>query len=102
MSRWIDVFRTPRHPNRQGSPNISFCSLTSPHEWDPIVLDYDYPEDNGDPDWAIDPMKCLSLIIFFDEYGDYVIISLSILDILDDTPQISPTHNLLVNKHVFH
>ena len=24
------------------------------------------------------------------------------MDILDDTPQISPTHNPLVNKHVFH
>ena len=32
---------------------------------------------------------------------DYVNRSLSILDILDETPQISLTHNLLVNKHVF-
>ena len=27
--------------------------------------------------------------------------SLSILDTLDETPKISPIHNLLVNKHVF-
>ena len=33
--------------------------------------------------------------------GDYVNRSQSILDILDETPQISPIHNLLVNKHVF-
>ena len=38
----------------------------------------------------------------FDEFGDNVNTSLFILDILDDTPQISPTHNLLVNKHAFH
>ena len=37
----------------------------------------------------------------FDEFGDYVNRSLSILDILDETPTISPIHNLLVNKHVF-
>ena len=39
---------------------------------------------------------------FFDEFGDNVNISLIIRDILDDTPQISPTHNLLVNKNAFH
>ena len=37
----------------------------------------------------------------FDEFGDYVNRSLSILDILDETPKPSPIHNLLVNKHVF-
>ena len=29
--------------------------LTSPHVWDPSVLDYEHPENNGEPDWAIDP-----------------------------------------------
>ena len=33
--------------------------------------------------------------------GDYVNRSLSILDILDERPPISPIHNLLINKHVF-
>ena len=76
--------------------------LTSPHEWDPSVLDYEHPEDNGEPDWAIDPNEMFQFDPNFDEFGDYVNRSLSILDILDDTPQISPTHNLLVNKHAFH
>ena len=31
--------------------------LTSPHEWDLSVLDYKYHENDGDPDWAIDPTK---------------------------------------------
>ena len=35
----------------------------------------------------------------FDEFGHNVNRSLSILNIHDDTPHISPTHNLLVNKH---
>ena len=37
----------------------------------------------------------------FDEFGDYVNRSPSILYTLDETPPISPIHNLLVNKHVF-
>ena len=47
------------------------------------------------------PTKTFSLTQTFDEFGDYVNRSLSILDILDETPKISPIHNLLVNKHVF-
>ena len=31
--------------------------LTSPPEWDPSILDYQHPEGNGEPDWAIDPNK---------------------------------------------
>ena len=37
----------------------------------------------------------------FDEFGDYVNRSLSIHDLLDDTPPISPIYKLMVNKHVF-
>ena len=69
---------------------------------DQSVLDYKHPEDNGEPDWAIDPNERFQFDPNFDEFGDYVNRSLSIQDILDDTPQISPTHNLLVNKHAFH
>ena len=36
--------------------------LTSPREWDPSILDYEHPEINGEPDWAIDPNKIFSLI----------------------------------------
>ena len=36
--------------------------LTSPHEWDRSVLDYELPEHNGEPDWAIDPNETFSLI----------------------------------------
>ena len=56
---------------------------------------------NGEPDWAIDPNENFQFDPNFDEFGDYVNKSLSILDISDETPNISPIHNLLVNKHVF-
>ena len=65
-------------------------------------MDYQHPEDNGEPDWANDLNERFQFDPNFHEFGDYVNRSLSILDILDDTPQISPTHNQLANKHAFH
>ena len=76
--------------------------LTSPHEWDPSVMYCQHPDDNGEPDWAMDLNERFQFDPNFDEFGDYVNRSLSSLDILDDTPQISPTHNLFFNKHAFH
>ena len=88
-------------PTDQDLQNYPSVHLTSPHEWDPSVLDYEHPENNGEPDWAIDANENLQFDPNFDEFGDYVNRSLSILDILDETPKISPIPNLLVNKHVF-
>ena len=88
-------------PTDQDLQTYLSVPLTSPHEWDPSVLDYEYPKDNGKPEWAIDPNERFQFDPNFDEFGDSVITSLSILDILDDTPQISQTRNLLVNKHAF-
>ena len=65
-------------------------------------MDYGHLEDNGEPDWPINPNGRFQFDPDFDEFGDYVDRSLSILVILDDTPQISQTHNLLVDKHTFH
>ena len=58
---------------------------TTPHEWDPSILGYEHPENNGEPDWAIDPIKNFQFDPKFDEFGDYVKRSLSVLDRLDDT-----------------
>ena len=88
-------------PTDQDLQNYHSVHLTSPHEWDPYVLDYEHPENYGEPDWAIDPNENFHFDPNFDEFGDYVNRSLSILDILDETPKISPIHYPLVNKHVF-
>ena len=88
-------------PTDQDLQNYPSVHLTSPQEWNPSVLDYEHPENNGEPDWAIAPIEKFQFDPNFDEFGDYVNISLSILDILDETPKISPIHNLLANKHVF-
>ena len=89
-------------PTDRDLQNYPSVHLTSPHEWDPSVLDYEHPENNGEPDWAIDPNENFQFDPNFDEFGDYLNRSLSILDILDETPKISPIHNLLLKKPVFH
>ena len=63
-------------------------------------MDYEHPEGNGQPDWAIDPKEMFQFDPNIDEFGDYVNI-LSILGVLDETPHISPIHTLLINQHVF-
>ena len=51
-------------PTDQDLQNYPSVHLTSPHEWDPSVLDYEHPENNGEPDWAIDPNEFnLTLIL---------------------------------------
>ena len=67
--------------------------LTSPQKWDPSVLDYVHPKDNGEPNSTYDSIKKLQFDPTFDEFDYYINKLLSI------TPQISSTHNLLVDKH---
>ena len=63
-------------------------------------MDYIHHENNGEPDWAIDPNENFHFDANFDEFGDYVNRELSILEILDETPPISSIHKLMVNKNV--
>ena len=95
---YLEVQGIPTDKDLQTYPSVH---LTSPHEWDPSVLDYEHPENNEEPDWAIDPNENFQFDTNFDEFGDNVNRSLSILDILDDTSPISPIYKLMVNKHVF-
>ena len=56
---YLELQGIPTDKDLQTCPSVP---LTSPHKWDPSVLDYEHPENNGEPDWAIDPMKTFSLI----------------------------------------
>ena len=67
--------------------------LTSPQEWDPSVLDYVHPKDNGEPNSTYDSTEEFRVDPTFDEFDDYPNKLLSII------PQISSIQNLLVNKH---
>ena len=80
----------PTDKDLQTYPSVH---LTSPQEWDPSVLDYGHPKDNGEPSSTYDSTENFQVHTTFDEFDDYINKLLSI------TPQISSTHNLLVNKH---
>ena len=49
-------------PTDKDLQTYPFVHCTSPQEWDPSVLDYVYPEDNGEPDWTNDPTEKFQLI----------------------------------------
>ena len=49
----------PTDKDLQTYPSVH---LTCMQEWDPSVLDYVYPEDNGEPDWTNDPTQNCNLI----------------------------------------
>ena len=72
---YLELQGIPTDKDVQTYPSVH---LTSPHEWYPSVLDYECPEDNGDPDWAIDLNDRFQFDPNLDEFGDYVNRSLSI------------------------
>ena len=80
----------PTDKDLQTYPSVH---LTSPQEWDPSVLDYVHPKDNGEPNSTYDSTEKFQVDTTFDEFNDYINKLISI------TPQISSTHNLLVSKH---
>ena len=80
----------PTDKDLQTYPSVH---LTSPQEWDPSVLDYVHPKDNGEPNSTYDSTEKYQVDTTFDESDDYINKLLSI------TPQISSTHHILVNKH---
>ena len=80
----------PTDMDLQTDPSVH---ITSPQEWDPSVLDYVHPKDNGESNLTYDSIEKFQVDPTFDEFDDYINKLLSI------TPQISSTHNLLMNKH---
>ena len=91
---YLELLGTPTDKDLQTYPSVH---LTSPHEWDPSVLDYVHPEDNGEPDCTNDPTERFQFDPNFDEFGDWVNRSLSTLDILDKAPE--GILNILQDKH---
>ena len=64
--------------------------LTSIHEWDTSVLDYSYPEGDGEPLWACDPQHLDLLDPNFDTHGPYTKSAMNTLSSLADVQQPPP------------
>ena len=68
--------------------------LTSPHEWDPSVLDYVHPITYGYPSWATDPSVSNQWDPRIDECGNFQNSIVQTLSTLSESPTIT------VHKHV--
>ena len=55
---YLQLQGIPTDQDLQNKPSVH---LTSPHEWDPSVLNYEHPENNGEPDWPLIPINTFSL-----------------------------------------
>ena len=63
--------------------------LTSPHEWDPAVLDYSHPSTCGYPSWAPDPSARGQHDPRIDKCSNMHNRAIHTLSILSDTPTTS-------------
>ena len=66
---YLELQGIPTDKDLQTYPSVH---LTSPHQWDPSILDYEHPENNGEHDWVIDTNEHFQFDPNFDEFGDYV------------------------------
>ena len=80
---------TLHKPTDQGLDQYPHVLPTSPHEWDPSVLDYSYPSTHGYPSWAPDPSARDQHDPRRDECGNIHSRAIHTLSILSDTPTTS-------------
>ena len=71
MHRWSHVSQHSRQPTDEELVKYPSVHLTSIHEWDPSVLDFSYPEGDGEPVWACDPQHVDLIDPNFDHLGLY-------------------------------
>ncbi|KAL7577287.1 hypothetical protein ACA910_002031 [Epithemia clementina (nom. ined.)] len=66
---YLSIIAKPTDDDMATLPSVF---LTSPHEWDPCVLDYSHPSDDGDPPWAPPPQQRDLHDPRFDHLGHYL------------------------------
>ena len=76
-------------PTDQDLDQYPHVLLTSPHEWEPSVLDYSHPSTSGYPSWAPDPSARDQHGPMIDEHGNIHNRPIHSLSILSDTPTTS-------------
>ena len=87
-------------PTDQDLERYPAVHLTGPHEWDPSVLDYTHPSDDGEPSWSNDPDEIYAFDPNFDEFGDYTQRAIQTLRFLDDSSSsLTPRSNYIATQH---
>ena len=83
---YMSIFDKPTDQDLDQYPHVL---LTSPHEWDPYVLDYSHPNTCGYPFWTPDPSARDQHNPRIDQCGNIHIRAIYTLAILSDIPTTS-------------
>ena len=74
--------------------------LAGPHEWDPSVLDFIHPSDDGEPPWFNNPDERFAFDPNFDDLG-ITKVGQSKLSLDDSSIPFTPCSTIGANQHVF-
>ena len=75
-------------------------NLPGPPEWDPSVLDFTHPSDDGEPPWSNDLNERFAFDLNFDEFRDYTQRAIQTLCILDDSSlHLTPCSTFRANQY---
>ncbi|KAL7562904.1 hypothetical protein ACA910_000277 [Epithemia clementina (nom. ined.)] len=83
---YLNIIAKPTDDDIATLPSVF---LTSPHEWDPCVLDYSHPSDDSDPPWAPPTQQRDLHDPRFDHLGHYTQCFVNHLNFLADAPSYS-------------
>ena len=96
---YLSILGKPTDKDLERYPAVH---LMGPHEWDPSVLDYTHPSDDGEPPWSNDPDERFAFDPNFDEFEDYTQRAIQTLSILiDSSSTLTPCSTLMTNQHHF-
>ena len=88
---YLSILVKPTDEKKVKYPSVN---LTRIHERDPSVLDFSYPEGNGEPVWACDPQHLGLLDPNFDPHGLYTKRAINTLPSLAD---VQPTSYIAIS-----
>ncbi|KAL7568352.1 hypothetical protein ACA910_018482 [Epithemia clementina (nom. ined.)] len=83
---YLNIIAKPTDDDIASLPSVF---LTSPHEWDPCVLDYSHPSDDSEPPWAPPTQQRDLHDPRFDHLGHYTRPVVNHLNFLADAPSYS-------------
>ena len=85
--KYLSILGKPTDEELVKYPSVQ---LTSIHKWDPSLLDFSFPEGDGEQLWACDPQHVDLIDPNFDPQGLYTKRAINTLSSLADVHQIPP------------
>ncbi|KAL7580569.1 hypothetical protein ACA910_003691 [Epithemia clementina (nom. ined.)] len=95
---YMDLIGKPTDEDLEKYPSVM---LTSPHDWDPSVLDYSHKTDFGTPEWTPDPNIRDQHDSRLDEFGNYTKRVIQNVFAIAEQDLPSPHSPYSISKHDF-